>query len=94
MIPNKKPNILLAIAVTISQIFNVLFFNGWPDEMLSARAYRETNKDVYLFGIINLGFKWIVIENILNKCFFWQDKHCYNTYIWEVSRTDLGGYYD
>ena len=94
MIPNVKPNYLLAIFVIISQACNVLFFQGWPDEMFSARCYREFDKDIYLFGFINTKVKYGTVEEILDKLFFWQQKHCYECYIWEVARIDLGGMYD
>lgn len=65
------------IWVAISQLVNVVVFNGMPDEMLSARAFRENHKE-----------PWATMEVVLNCMFFWQEDHCYQCYLWEKERID------
>jgi hypothetical protein len=59
---------LYRLAAAISQIGNVIIFNGSPDETISGRAYRR--------GVLENSHKWKIYYNIVNKIFFFQDDHC------------------
>lgn len=60
-----------AIFISIDQLINTIF-NGWPDETISSRAWRWhiDNKRSWPYKFID-------------TIFFWEDKHCYNSYISE-----------
>ena len=65
------------VLIAIDQLLNTLF-DGWPDETLSARAYRLD---------IERGRKWPrrIIDFVL-----WFDKnHCYESYRSELERRQL-----
>ena len=49
------------IWIAISQLLNVVFCNGTPNESLSSRAYRQP---------------WNVTMWFFNKAIFWQNNHC------------------
>ena len=49
---------------------------GWPDEMLSARAWRLRDKHPSLH-------LWI------DRLFFWDDDHCQECYVIEYERKQL-----
>ena len=66
------------LLIAIDQLVNVLLFNGWPDETVSACAWRQRDNPI-----------WGRIRWALDKVFFWQVEHCYNSYLWEVTRQDL-----
>jgi hypothetical protein len=70
---------LLNIAIAFDQLLNAFLF-GSPDETLSSRAYRaeQNNKR---FGL--------VFRPLIDCLFFWQDKHCYQSYISEVKKRQL-----
>ena len=63
------------LIIWLDQGFNVVFLAGYPDETLSARAYRwdRDNKR-----------KWP--KFLINLMFFWQRDHCYSAYSNEVKR--------
>ena len=61
------------VLIGIDQLANVILFNGWPDETLSARAWRE---------------QW-QLRFLIDGIFFWQRAHCEQSYIWEQARKDL-----
>jgi hypothetical protein len=67
---------LLNIAIALDQLLNALLFSG-PDETLSSRAYRA-DRDGKLFGRI--------FRPVIDCLFFWQDGHCYQSYLAEVQR--------
>lgn len=50
----------------ISAFFNVWWFNGNPDESISARCWREERKTA---------IKWI------DRVFFWETDHCKNAHL-------------
>jgi len=60
------------IAASISQFFNVLVFNGHPDESISARCWRE-DREIY---------------KVINKIFFWEDNHCRNAHMMDINRAE------
>lgn len=65
--------------IAIDQVFNTLL-GGMADETLSARAYRtrETNP-------------WRM--RVIDSLFFWQDSHCYESWLSEVERRQLPSAY-
>lgn len=69
------------IAVALDQLINALL-GGWPDESLSARAWRwhrDAKRD------------WP--RALINKLFFWQRDHCYSAYDNECRRRHLAPEY-
>jgi len=54
-------NYLYNIFSAWSQMMNVVFLNGNPNESISGRSYRES---------------WTVSMAIINTIFFWQSNHC------------------
>lgn len=83
LIPNKKPSYITSIFVWISQGTNIIFFSGYPDEMFSARCYRERSNPVWEFR-----------RKLLDKLFFYQVEHCKQCFEWEEARVDLPGDYN
>ncbi len=73
-----RPSWFIRVLVCISQFGNVVFFDGMPDEMLSARAYRCRAK--------SKGWRWL--REFLDAGFFWQKGHCRQIYLWEKDRRD------
>lgn len=67
------------LAIATDQWFNVALANGWPDETLSARAWR----------LREASRTWGVIRGLIDGIFFWQRDHCYESYLWESNRQDL-----
>lgn len=75
--PNTKPSYFTSILILVSQTFNVIFFKGYPDEMFSARCYRERENPVWEFR-----------RKVTDRCYFWQVEHCKQCYEWENARVD------
>jgi len=73
----------LNLAIAFDQFANALF-NGYCDETLSARIYR--NRDVNIF--------WRFYHWFVNTLFFWQDEHCYQAYLSEKERQHLPSNYE
>ena len=48
-----------------SQWLNVLLLDGEPNESISGRCYREG---------------WTKAEAVINRLFFWQNRHCRGAY--------------
>lgn len=71
-----NPGYIMKVFISISQLINVWFFGGWPDEMLCARAYRENR--VYLMNFLDF---------IFNRLFS-QENHCKECFEWEKRRYD------
>lgn len=59
---------LLKLSTLSSQFLNVLVFNGWPDETICGRAYRE--------GVKLQDPKWAVRRRFLDSLFFLEKDHC------------------
>lgn len=72
---------LINLFISIDQLFNALL-NGSPDETLSSRAYRA-DRDKKVFGK--------VFRPLIDLIFFWQKRHCYQSYLAEVERKQLSG---
>jgi hypothetical protein len=64
------------IFIALDQLANALLL-GAPDETLSSRAYRA-DRDKKIFGR--------VFRPMIDLLFFWEYKHCYQSYLAEVSR--------
>ena len=67
---------LLNLAIAFDQWLNAILA-GAPDETLSSRAYRA-DRDGKAFGKF---FRPVIVT-----IFFWQDRHCYQSYLAEVQR--------
>lgn len=63
---------LSQVAIAFDQLLNTIG-NGWADETLSSRAYRESPR----------------IEKFINALFFWDKDHCYESYVSEQLRSQL-----
>lgn len=69
---------LVRVLLAVDQLANVVFFNGSPDETMSAASYRM-HRDGRFWGFLMYPINWL---------FFWQGpNHCYNAYIKELKRT-------
>lgn len=64
----------LNILVGVDQLLNT-FLGGWPDETVSARAWRQQHKP-----------RWNKARKVIDVLFFWQEYHCYKAYMSEVKR--------
>lgn len=82
LIPYKKPSYITRIFVIFSQSLNVIFFDGFPDEMLSARCYRQ-----------QADLTWAKRKSFIDKLFYWQVDHCKQCFEWEEARVDSPGEY-
>ena len=67
------------VLLALDQLANTLL-GGMADETLSARAYRtrETNP-------------WRM--RVIDSLFFWEDNHCYESWLSEVERSQLPSAY-
>lgn len=74
-----NPSYITKCFIAASQLANVVLFKGWPDEMLSARAYRQRGH-----------LLWDVIMLMLDMAFGFigQIDHCKQCYEWEKRRYD------
>ena len=57
---------------SLSQILNVIFLNGDPNESISGRVWREQ--------------RWMAVKWI-NRLFFWQVEHCRGAYQTDLERS-------
>lgn len=67
------------VLIALDQLLNAVL-NGWADETLSARAYRNAAKGHE---------KWIRVRRAIDALFFWEANHCYWSYRNEISRQHL-----
>lgn len=65
--------------IAVDQVFNTLL-GGMADETLSARAYRQRDKHPWRMSVID-------------ALFFWEDNHCYESWLSEVERRQLPSAY-
>lgn len=68
------------LLLAVDQLINVVFFNGYADETISARAYRNSVKRVK---------RWMIAVRIIDGVFFWQKRHCRGAYLSEISRVHM-----
>lgn len=60
------------VLIALDQLVNAIR-NGWADETLSSRAYRESPRT----------------EKFINALLFWDKDHCYESYVSEQLRMQL-----
>ncbi|SUA63205.1 Uncharacterised protein [Oligella urethralis] len=70
------------IPIAIDQLFNTLLA-GHADETLSARAWRMQH----------LKKRWALMRRMIDLLFFWQEDHCYQSYLSEKERKHYPEYY-
>jgi hypothetical protein len=73
---------LLQTAIAVDQTVNAIL-NGWADETLSARCYRQRMNGKWMY-------RWY---RFINALFFWQDDHCKDSYLSEVDRNQISPEY-
>jgi len=59
--------------IAFDRLINTIL-GGWCGETLSSRLYRE---------------QWTGFETIVNTLFFWQDRHCFRSYLWDKHNKDF-----
>ena len=64
--------------IALDQLINAIFA-GWADETISARAYRLHAKKT----------RWHVTMHVIDAVFFWQTRHCMQSYVAEQKRRHL-----
>lgn len=60
-----------AVLIAADQLVNAMLA-GWPDETLSSRAYRWEQNGVRSWP-----------RRFIDRLFFWEEDHCYQSYISE-----------
>lgn len=68
--------------IWIDQGFNVLL-GGWADETISARAYR----------CAFCKRRWEITKHVIDALFFWQTRHCMQSYLAEKKRYQMPPHY-
>ena len=66
------------IGIALDQLLNA-FCRGWADETLSARAWRNHEKNL----------RWKGLYALFNAIFFWQNNHCRGAYAQEQERMHM-----
>ena len=66
---------LKQVGIAFDQLVNAIF-GGWADETLSSRAWRKRCDSR----------GWHLLWRIIDGLFFWQDCHCYSSYMSEKNR--------
>ena len=59
------------VLIAVDQLANALFA-GWPDETMSSRAWRWEQDGVRSWP-----------RRLIDRMFFWEQEHCYQSYISE-----------
>jgi hypothetical protein len=77
----KKTSMLKKLTVLFSQLLNVLFFNGQPDETVSGRAWRE--------GELLGDPVWSKRRKKIDALFFWAPDHCLASHLKDVEFAKL-----
>lgn len=67
----------LRLALAFDQLLNVLLCNGEPDETMSSAAYRMERD----------GRFWGFMRPVIDRLFWWDPNHCYESYRSELSRS-------
>jgi hypothetical protein len=73
---------LKQVIIAIERLINTLA-NGWSDETLSARAFRNADKRK----------SWYYFMRFIDFIFFWQKCHCYCSWVNEIERKNLPSSY-
>ncbi len=66
------------IFIALDQLANALI-GGYADETLSARAWRERNSEP----------RWGKAQVWIDRIFFWQQDHCFQSFLSEYERKQL-----
>lgn len=73
------------VLICIDQLINVLVFNGYEDETLSARFHRWSKKDRFLWMLPS-----VVVDTVFFFDYFYEGtkkiKHCEKSFIREANR--------
>jgi len=69
----------LQVLIALDQMFNTIVGNGFADETLSARAFRNSTKSN----------TWKNARKVIDAIFFFQKNHCEIAYKREVDRAQL-----
>lgn len=64
---------LTRIAAWISQGINCVLLGGHHDQTVSARCY-----------VNRYSPRWRIAYNAINRIFFWQENHCFSSYMADV----------
>ena len=59
------------VLIAVDQLVNALL-SGWPDETMSSRAWRWEQDGVRSWP-----------RRLIDRIFFWEEQHCYQSYISE-----------
>lgn len=75
MTKRKNKSYILKLMIALDQFFNVLIFNGDEDHTISGRVgYKATT---------TVKKRWLILEWVINKIFFFDEDHCYNSIEWD-----------
>lgn len=66
--------------IAFDQLLNTIFCNGYADETMSSNAYRMERKG-------RIAGK--ILRPAIDSLFFWQEHHCYSSYLSEVKRHQM-----
>lgn len=64
--------------IALDQTFGTLF-GGMADETISARVWRESKSSV----------KWEVARKVIDSLFWFDEQHCFSSYLSEFERNQL-----
>lgn len=67
------------LLIAADQLINALL-GGYPDETLSSRIYRNACLKTPVKQ------RWLIAYKAVNSLFFWQDDHCFLSYLRERSK--------
>lgn len=70
------------VAIAFDQLLNAVL-GGYADETISARVYRNRKKSKW----------WAMWLKIIDKIFFWQDDHCFQSHLNELERKHFPKFY-
>ena len=71
---------MMQALIALDQLINALFFRGWADETISARAYRNSAQGKP---------KWVRFHLAIDAIFFWQHRHCERSFHMEQERLHM-----
>lgn len=77
---SKLKTYLFNVSVSLDQLLNTVFLNGYPDETLSSHFYRWNRDSVYKYPMI-------ILDKIAGL--FGDKNHCYESYKSEERRRQL-----
>lgn len=73
-IPESVTKYFFNVLTLVSQTFNAVVLFGNPNETISARGFRNTDK---WWGAATV--------TVIDFIFFWQDEHCYQRHMKDVA---------